>query len=231
MHSGSPHCGGRSPRIIRRNTGSRSILSEVVVTTGSSAAFLLAFLAAFEPGDRVGLAIPGYPAYRNILSALGIEPVLIAVGENAHYQPTPELLADLGSARRSDRREPGQSDRHDDQRRRSRPADRLLPRPRHPAGFGRDLPRDHLRSRRGDGARLWARGDHRQLVLEILQHDRVAARLDAGAAGPRPLGRMPGPEFLHFAAGAVANRSAPGVRLPRRARRSCRRVIAPTAIC
>jgi len=70
--------------------------SEVVVTTGSSAAFLLAFLAAFEPGDRVGLAIPGYPAYRNILSALGIEPVLIAVGENAHYQPTPELLADLG---------------------------------------------------------------------------------------------------------------------------------------
>jgi len=70
--------------------------AEVVVTTGSSAAFLLAFLAAFEPGDRVGLAIPGYPAYRNILSALGVEPVLISVGENAHYQPTPELLADLG---------------------------------------------------------------------------------------------------------------------------------------
>jgi len=69
---------------------------EVVVTTGSSAAFLLAFLAAFEPGDRVGLAIPGYPAYRNILSALEIEPVLIAVGENAHYQPTPELLTHVG---------------------------------------------------------------------------------------------------------------------------------------
>ena len=71
--------------------------AEVVVTTGSSAAFLLAFLAAFEPGDRVGLAIPGYPAYRNILSALEIEPVHIAVDENAHYQPTPELLDDLGS--------------------------------------------------------------------------------------------------------------------------------------
>ena len=71
--------------------------AEVVVTTGSSAAFLLAFLAAFEPGDRVGLAIPGYPAYRNILSALEIEPVHIAVGENPHYQPTPELLDDLGS--------------------------------------------------------------------------------------------------------------------------------------
>ena len=68
---------------------------EVVVTTGSSAAFLLAFLAAFEPGDRVALAVPGYPAYRNILSALDIEPVLIKVGENSHYQPTPELLADM----------------------------------------------------------------------------------------------------------------------------------------
>jgi aspartate/methionine/tyrosine aminotransferase len=69
---------------------------EVVVTTGSSAAFLLAFLAAFEPGARVGVAVPGYPAYRNILTALEIEPVLIAVGENAHYQPTPELLAEMG---------------------------------------------------------------------------------------------------------------------------------------
>jgi aspartate/methionine/tyrosine aminotransferase len=71
--------------------------AEVVITTGSSAAFQLAFLAAFEPGDRVGLAIPGYPAYRNILTALEIEPVLIAVGENAHYQPTPELLAEAGA--------------------------------------------------------------------------------------------------------------------------------------
>jgi aspartate/methionine/tyrosine aminotransferase len=67
----------------------------IAVTTGSSAAFQLAFLAAFEPGDRVALAAPGYPAYRNILSALGLETVLIEVGENAHYQPNPELLADI----------------------------------------------------------------------------------------------------------------------------------------
>ncbi|MBV9198591.1 MAG: aminotransferase class I/II-fold pyridoxal phosphate-dependent enzyme, partial [Alphaproteobacteria bacterium] len=71
--------------------------AEVVVTTGSSAGFQLAFLAAFEPGARVGLAVPGYPAYRNILTALDIEPVLIAVGENAHYQPNPELLADISA--------------------------------------------------------------------------------------------------------------------------------------
>ena len=69
--------------------------AEIFVTTGSSAAFQLAFLAAFEPGDRVALAAPGYPAYRNILSALGLETVLIEVGENAHYQPNPELLADI----------------------------------------------------------------------------------------------------------------------------------------
>src|SRR3954468_17754468 len=68
----------------------------VAVTTGSSAAFHLAFLAAFEPGDRVALAAPGYPAYRNILSALGLEPVLIEVGANAHYQPNPELLTEAG---------------------------------------------------------------------------------------------------------------------------------------
>jgi aspartate/methionine/tyrosine aminotransferase len=69
---------------------------DIVVTTGSSAAFQLAFLAAFEPGDRVALATPGYPAYRNILAALGLEPILIEVGENAHYQPNPELLAEAG---------------------------------------------------------------------------------------------------------------------------------------
>src|SRR6201987_4881436 len=70
--------------------------AEVVVTTGSSAAFQLAFLAAFEAGDRVALTVPGYPAYRNILTALGLEPVLIEVGENAHFQPNPELLAEAG---------------------------------------------------------------------------------------------------------------------------------------
>jgi aspartate/methionine/tyrosine aminotransferase len=50
---------------------------DIVVTTGSSAAFQLAFLAAFEPGDRIALAAPGYPAYRNILEAFDIEAVTI----------------------------------------------------------------------------------------------------------------------------------------------------------
>ncbi|WP_085899842.1 pyridoxal phosphate-dependent aminotransferase [Kiloniella majae] len=68
----------------------------VMVTTGSSAGFLLSFLAAFNPGDRVALAAPGYPAYRNILVALDIEPVLIEVGPEERFQPTAELLAAQG---------------------------------------------------------------------------------------------------------------------------------------
>jgi aspartate/methionine/tyrosine aminotransferase len=67
----------------------------VVVTTGSSGAFLLAFLAAFDAGDRIALASPGYPAYRNILTALGIEPVELEVGPEHRFQPTPELLSHL----------------------------------------------------------------------------------------------------------------------------------------
>lgn len=66
--------------------------TRIVVTTGSSGAFLLSFLAAFDPGDRVALAAPGYPAYRNILAALGLEPVNIEVGSATRFQPTPELL-------------------------------------------------------------------------------------------------------------------------------------------
>src|SRR5690606_4417849 len=52
-------------------------VERVAITTGSSAAFTLAFLAAFNPGDRVAVASPGYPAYRNILHALGLEVVEI----------------------------------------------------------------------------------------------------------------------------------------------------------
>ena len=64
----------------------------VAVTTGSSGAFQLVFLAAFDPGDRVALASPGYPAYRNILTALGVQVVEIPTSIETRYQPTPALL-------------------------------------------------------------------------------------------------------------------------------------------
>lgn len=70
----------------------------VVATMGSSAAFVLAFLSAFEVGDRVGVTQPGYPAYRHILKALGIQPVPIPVGPDSRFQPTVEVLERAGAA-------------------------------------------------------------------------------------------------------------------------------------
>ncbi|HZH26296.1 MAG TPA: pyridoxal phosphate-dependent aminotransferase [Azospirillaceae bacterium] len=71
-------------------------VERVVATTGSSGAFLLSFLAAFEPGDRVAMVAPSYPAYRNILSAVGVVPVEIPAGPETRFQLTPELLERAG---------------------------------------------------------------------------------------------------------------------------------------
>ena len=68
----------------------------VALTTGSSGGFVLAFLAAFEPGARVALAEPGYPAYRNILAALGLEAVGVPTTAEDRFQITPALLDRLG---------------------------------------------------------------------------------------------------------------------------------------
>jgi aspartate/methionine/tyrosine aminotransferase len=66
--------------------------ARVVVTTGSSGGFLLAFLTLFEPSDRVALANPGYPPYRHILRALGCEPVLIETTPQTRWALTGEQL-------------------------------------------------------------------------------------------------------------------------------------------
>ena len=66
--------------------------ARIVVTTGSSGAFLLAFLAAFDEGDRVAMANPAYPAYRNILAALGLVPVEISAGPAERYQVSVDLV-------------------------------------------------------------------------------------------------------------------------------------------
>jgi aspartate/methionine/tyrosine aminotransferase len=71
---------------------------EVVVTTGSSGGFLLAFLAAFEVGDRVAMARPGYPCYRNVLAALGCEVVEIPTGPETRFQPTVEQVEQVAQA-------------------------------------------------------------------------------------------------------------------------------------
>jgi aspartate/methionine/tyrosine aminotransferase len=66
--------------------------ARVVVTTGSSGAFLLAFLVAFDEGDHVAMASPAYPAYRNILAALGLVPLELPAGPAERYQMNVDLL-------------------------------------------------------------------------------------------------------------------------------------------
>jgi aspartate/methionine/tyrosine aminotransferase len=72
--------------------------SSVAVTTGASGAFVVLFLAAFDPGDRVAVTRPGYPAYRNILHALDVDVVEVPVGAATGFQPT---IAALDEAVRS----------------------------------------------------------------------------------------------------------------------------------
>jgi len=76
----------------RRTHGVEASPDDVVVTTGASGGFLLAFLAAFEPGDRVAMARPNYPCYRNVLRALGCEVVELPSGPQTRFQPTLEQL-------------------------------------------------------------------------------------------------------------------------------------------
>jgi aspartate/methionine/tyrosine aminotransferase len=71
----------------------------IVVTTGSSAGFMLAFLSVCEAGDRVAVALPGYPPYRHVLTALGCEPVLIETTAATRWSITSEALLAVHRAR------------------------------------------------------------------------------------------------------------------------------------
>src|SRR5688572_27976325 len=82
----------------RRRYGIDETADDVVVTTGSSGGLLLAFLAAFDVGDRVAIARPGYPCYRNVLAALGCEVVEIPTVPDTRFQPTVDQLAELHAA-------------------------------------------------------------------------------------------------------------------------------------
>ncbi|MBS0639299.1 MAG: aminotransferase class I/II-fold pyridoxal phosphate-dependent enzyme [Proteobacteria bacterium] len=67
----------------------------VAVTMGASGAFPLAFLAAFDVGDRIAMAAPFYPPYVNILTALGMQPVILEAGPDTRFQPSIAMLEKL----------------------------------------------------------------------------------------------------------------------------------------
>jgi len=92
---GLPELRERIARHYAETCGVRVDPGRVIVTAGSSGAFLLAFLALFDPGEAVVIGEPGYPSYRNILSALGVEARGVPTGPETRWQPGP---GDLGDA-------------------------------------------------------------------------------------------------------------------------------------
>ena len=93
---GMPALRERIARHYRESYGVDVEPERVIVTTGSSGGFPLAFLASFDAGDRVALAAPGYPAYRNILAALNLEAVDLPTSAADRYQPTVRALERAG---------------------------------------------------------------------------------------------------------------------------------------
>lgn len=94
--TGTPDLKAQLARHYRDAYATEVPADAIAITTGSSGAFLLAFLAAFEHGDRVALARPGYPAYANILTSLGCEVVDLPCGPEQRYQPTVAQLEQEG---------------------------------------------------------------------------------------------------------------------------------------
>jgi hypothetical protein len=89
---GIPTLRARIAKHYRDTYGCAVDPERIVITTGSSGGFILAFLSMFEPGDRVAVTVPGYPPYRHILTALGCEPVLIETSSATRHALTGEAL-------------------------------------------------------------------------------------------------------------------------------------------
>jgi aspartate/methionine/tyrosine aminotransferase len=94
--TGLPELKDRIARYYEEVHGLTLDAGRIVITVGASAGCVLSFLAAFDAGDRVAVSEPGYPCYRNMLEAFGVEVVGIPVGPDTRYSLTPQLLAAAG---------------------------------------------------------------------------------------------------------------------------------------
>ena len=214
---GIPSLRERIARHYREIYGCAVDAERIVVTTGSSGAFILAFLAMFEPGDRVAVTVPGYPPYRHILTALGCEPVLIETSSR-----NPPCADRRGLARRSPQdaaegragRKPGQSHRHDDV---ARGAHQLISAAE---GAGIRFISDEIYHGLDYAFPAVTRGGtfsacaRHQFILEIFLHDRLAGRLDGGAGSAGAADRAAAAESRDLGADAVADRRRSRVRRP-----------------
>jgi aspartate/methionine/tyrosine aminotransferase len=99
---GLPSLRERIARHYRDAYGVAVPAARICITTGSSGGFILAFLALFDPGARVAIAAPGYPAYRNTLRALGVEPVEIETSAADRWVLTPEAVEQAHAVGRLD---------------------------------------------------------------------------------------------------------------------------------
>ena len=91
---GLPELRARISRLYQERYNVRVDAGRIVITPGSSGAFILAFTALFDRGDRVGLGDPGYPSYRQTLRALDLHPVGIPTKLENRLQPMPGELPD-----------------------------------------------------------------------------------------------------------------------------------------
>lgn len=95
---GAPALRARLSAFYRAKHGLEIAPERIVITTGASGAFTLAFLALFESNERIALAAPGYPPYRHILSALGMRAAIAEAGANEKYQLAPHHLDELAAS-------------------------------------------------------------------------------------------------------------------------------------
>jgi hypothetical protein len=188
--------------------------ARVVLTSGASGGFLLAFTALFDAGDRVALGEPCYPSYRQILTALSLEPVGLVTEADTRFQPVPaQLTADLaGLIVASPANPTGTMLGEAELRALSEGCAR-----RHLAHLRRDLSRPAIRGPRGQRAGSHRRGLCHQLLLEVFLDDRLAAGLDGRAARSRPPGGAAGAEHVHLSRPCQPGRGAGALR-PRGAR-------------
>ena len=201
----------RIARHYRERHGIAVAPERIVVTAGSSAAFVLSFLALFDAGARVALPAPGYPCYRHILTALGAVPVVLETGPNTRWMPTAGQIDEAPQPRTPRRpadRQPCQSDRNHARTRAAGRDRRYMPPPRIVVHLRRDLSRADLRHAGGDGAAVLRRCRRDQQLLEVLFDDRLARRLDGRAAAARAHDGAACPEPLHLAAGGGAGGGA-----------------------